>query len=121
MILIVAGSRTFENDDVVFGCLDRLSADIDMIIHGGCPTGPDAIADAWAWRCEHEVKRFPADWKKHGRAAGPIRNREMAKFGTHLLAFWDGNSPGTKSMIDIAEEYDVQTIIVRTDQCHPAT
>ncbi len=40
-----------------------------------------------------------ADWKRHGRAAGPIRNNEMAKMSDACIAFWDGLSPGTRSAI----------------------
>ena len=43
---------------------------------------------------------FPADWDKHGRAAGPIRNKQMADYADVLIAVWDGKSRGTKNMID---------------------
>lgn len=55
---------------------------------------------------EDRILRYPADWDKHGRAAGPIRNREMLKLGNPhvVLAFherpWD--SKGTVDMVEIA-------------------
>lgn len=48
------------------------------------------------------LKQFPADWDKHGKRAGYLRNAEMADYADALLAFWDGKSKGTKHMIDTA-------------------
>ena len=48
----------------------------------------------------YETELFPADWKTHGRKAGPIRNKQMADYGEMLIAFWDGKSSGTKNMIE---------------------
>jgi hypothetical protein len=42
---------------------------------------------------------FPADWNKFGKSAGHVRNQAMADYADILLAFWDGKSTGTKSMI----------------------
>ena len=49
------------------------------------------------------VKRVPANWEKFGRSAGHRRNAEMAQYADGLVAFWDGLSPGTRSMIDLAK------------------
>ena len=57
----------------------------------------------------------PADWDKHGKAAGPIRNAEMAEVADALIAFWDGQSRETKSMIDLARKKGLQVAIVRYD------
>lgn len=54
------------------------------------------------------VERHPADWERHGKRAGYLRNREMAELGADLvLAFWDGQSKGTMHMVDLAEEYGI--------------
>ena len=58
---------------------------------------------------------YPADWERHGRAAGPIRNEEMAEVSDALIAFWDGKSRGTKSMIEIAMRKGLQVAVVRYD------
>lgn len=83
--------RVVEKYDV---CLHR--NDI-RIIHGGCPTGVDAIAGVLARKLELECQVFPADWDKHGKAAGPIRNREMAQIADILVLLWDGKSRGSKN------------------------
>lgn len=52
---------------------------------------------------------------RHGRAAGPIRNEEIAEVSDALIAFWDGKSRGTKSMIEIARRKGLQVAVVRYD------
>ena len=60
--------------------------------------------------------KFPADWKTYGKTAGPIRNKQMAEFASQqtgmLIAFWDGKSRGTGSMIRLAKEYGLEVHIV---------
>ncbi len=43
---------------------------------------------------------MPAEWGKHGNSAGPIRNREMAKYADMAIVLWDGYSPGAKNMVE---------------------
>lgn len=99
--LIIAGSRgcrvsSEEISDAVFA----MGISISEVVCGMCDDSPDVDGADWAARWGIPVKQFPADWKKHKRAAGPIRNREMAEYATHLLAFWDGSSRGTADMIN---------------------
>ena len=58
------------------------------------------------------VKSFPADWSKHGKSAGPIRNREMAEYADALVAIWDGKSKGTKNMIDTAKKLGLKVFVL---------
>lgn len=64
-------------------------------------------ADTFAIRYadEHRLTKilFPANWKYHHRFAGFLRNEDMLSIATHLVAFWDGKSSGTKHMIEIAQ------------------
>lgn len=77
--------------------------DVTWFVHGGASYGTDYNARFYIER-NNELRDkqliFWADWKTYDRAAGPIRNKEMAEFGDFLLAFWDGKSTGTKNMID---------------------
>lgn len=66
----------------------------------GAARGADSLGELFAKENNIPVKQFPADWNAHGRAAGPIRNRQMAEYADVLIAFWDGKSPGTKNMIE---------------------
>ena len=55
---------------------------------------------------------FNADWNKHGRAAGPMRNKQMADYADVLIAVWDGQSKGTKNMIDQMNKLNKPVFIV---------
>lgn len=59
------------------------------------------------------MKRFPAKWKEYGKAAGFVRNSEMADYSDMLIAFWDGKSKGTKNMIDNAKKKKVKVKVVK--------
>lgn len=68
-----------------------------VLMHGACETGADGLARIWGTAFDLEgaviVEPHPADWNKHGKAAGPIRNSEMVKLGADLvIAFWDGRT-----------------------------
>jgi hypothetical protein len=67
------------------------------IVSGGAK-GVDASAEWFAEVGKRPFKLFPADWDKHGKSAGPLRNREMAQYGDALLLIWDGKSPGSANM-----------------------
>lgn len=105
MKLIIAGSRTIGPS--VEGILELLYlsnaidndrwCDLKEVISGGA-TGVDSAAKKFAEWCEIPFKEFPADWTAHGKAAGPIRNKQMAEYGDVLLLIWDGESRGSASM-----------------------
>jgi hypothetical protein len=103
MKLIVAGSRTIPVDfNFVWQSISSLVAyrsEVEELVSGGCPNGPDKAAKDLAqfhWHCKY--KEFPAVWDLHGKAAGPIRNRQMAEYGDALLLIWDGKSRGSTNM-----------------------
>jgi hypothetical protein len=93
--LIIAGGRhyVFTQEDI-----DRLNAieRIDCVVSGGC-SGADKQGEIYAQKNGIPVDVFTADWKTHGRAAGPIRNRQMASYATHLAVFSGGS--GTANMV----------------------
>jgi predicted Rossmann fold nucleotide-binding protein DprA/Smf involved in DNA uptake len=60
------------------------------------------------------VNRFPADWNKHGRGAGMIRNRLMAHNADALIAVWDGVSSGTDNMISLAKVRGLKVFVYIT-------
>jgi hypothetical protein len=70
------------------------------IVSGGAE-GVDTIAIEWAKANHLPVNVFPADWSKHGKSAGPIRNAEMAKYADALICIrWD-YSKGSKNMAEL--------------------
>lgn len=125
--VIIAGSRDFDDfPKLMDSCTDILSQiteqhnDLDKIrIVSGTARGADRLGEQYAKIAGHGVSRFPADWDTFGRAAGYVRNTQMAKYAIAdrnygvLIAFWDGKSKGTKHMIDLAEKNGLEVHIVR--------
>ena len=110
MKTIIAGSRDFYDYDKMLETLARVPWPITEVISGNAK-GADQMGEWWAQEREIPVRVFPANWAQHGKAAGHIRNQEMAKVGDCLVAFWDGKSPGTKSIIEYALKRNLQTIV----------
>lgn len=77
--------------------------EITEVVSGG-GGNVDRSALEFARVCGYPSTVFYPGWGKHGKAAGPMRNREMAKYADALIHFWDGKSKGTKNMIEEAEE-----------------
>lgn len=101
--VIVAGSRGIYNYNVVANAINESKFKIDELVCGGAQ-GVDLLGKKYAEKHGIPVKMFPADWDTHGKAAGYLRNKEMAEYATHLIAIWDGESRGTKMMIDLAKK-----------------
>ena len=103
--VIIAGTRTFDNYSLLCEYADfKLSRVEDSIeIVSGGAKGADALGEEYAEERGYYIKRFPADWKAYGKKAGPMRNKAMAEYADALLAYWDGQSRGTKNMIEEAE------------------
>jgi len=99
MKLAIVGSRTFNDYEMVKDSLKDLT--ITEIVSGGAK-GADALAEKFAKVNNIPVKIFKPDWAKYGRGAGPVRNKQIVEYADKVIAFWDGESKGTKSSIDLA-------------------
>lgn len=113
MRVIVAGSRHYDQktaEALVVQAVEQcgFSDSIAEVIHGGA-RGIDAAANVLKSRWPVTV--FPADWDRHGKAAGPIRNTEMAKAADALIAIWDGQSRGTADMIQKARAHGLRVFV----------
>lgn len=111
MKIIIAGCRTVRDQQIVRDAVEEsgLVGQMTELVHGGC-RGVDSIAH-YQFEGIVPVKVFLADWGKHGKAAGPLRNAEMAKYADALIAIWDGNSRGTKNMIHEMEKLGKKVFI----------
>ena len=65
--------------------------------------GADALAIDYADKHKLTKILFPANWKRYPLVAGFLRNEEMLSVATLLVAFWDGESTGTRHMIEITK------------------
>lgn len=111
--IIVAGTRTFDDYPLLSAWIDSLQVSYgDITIISGAAPGADRLAELYAERNEVPIKVYPADWNRHGRAAGPLRNQQMCEVGDALLAFWDGQSRGTANMIKLAEAKGIPVYLV---------
>lgn len=113
MRLLVCGDRNWTSVESVLSQIELLNP--SLIIEGEA-RGADSIAREVAIHLGIPVLKFPADWSKHGKAAGPIRNAQMLKEGRpdFVLAFHHNieESKGTKNMIMIAEKAGIPTKVI---------
>lgn len=79
----------------------------------GCAQGADAHGETVARSMGIPVSRFPADWKQYGKSAGIRRNAQMAEYADALIAVWDGESRGTKNMIELASARGLLVFVYR--------
>lgn len=108
---IIAGGRDFDGYNFLKENIDKLDITITEVVSGKCQ-GVDLFGEKYAKENEIKIKEFPANWKQFGKAAGPIRNGEMAKYADTLIAFWDQKSKGTKSMIDLAKKNGLTVYVI---------
>lgn len=97
--LAVVGSRNFVDYEYMCQMLDWF--EIKKIISGGA-NGADSLALKYAEDHRYDYQEFPAEWTKHGRSAGFIRNKLIVDACDEVVAFWISKSKGTKHSIDLA-------------------
>lgn len=112
--VVIFGTRTFRDyklfEKEVTKFLDRVMKEEGLpqeriYIVEGEASGADKMAVRYALEYGYEYKPFPADWKTYGRRAGMIRNEDMSVEARWGIGFWDGQSVGTKGMINICKKY----------------
>lgn len=109
MRVLVCGGREFDDQKLMHGLLDKLKPIIDCVIHGNA-WGADSLASQWAASRGVEQEAYPADWRSHGMAAGPIRNRQMLVEGKPDIVFAFPGGRGTDNMIQQALASHVLTL-----------
>ncbi len=98
MKVIIAGSRIIADLALVKRAVKESGFKITTVV-SGCARGVDKLGEQMAKELGVPVERYPADWLKYGRSAGAIRNSQMAKAASALVAVWRNSSPGTDNMI----------------------
>jgi hypothetical protein len=112
MRILVTGGRDFSARDLLCRTLDRLHAEhhFTLLIHGDA-RGADRLGGEWAKERSIEVLACPADWRRHGRGAGPKRNRQMLEENPDLVVAFPGGA-GTRNMVEIARKAGIEVIVV---------
>lgn len=114
MNIAIVGSRNFSDYGYLKEKLDSFLEDKnlnDILIVSGGAKGADQLAEKYANEKNISTMIFLPDWKQFGRSAGFIRNADIIKNSDTVIAFWDGESNGTKNSIDLGRKKDKKIII----------
>jgi len=109
--LLVTGGRTYWDEEELYRVLDEIAEDrnISVLIHGDA-AGADTLAGSWAEDRGIPIIAVPADWNRHGRRAGPIRNRLMLEQCSPDLVVAFPGGRGTRDMIKISKAAGIEVI-----------
>jgi hypothetical protein len=115
MKVIVAGSRGFTDEALLFATLDKAFGGVldKVTVISGTARGADQLGEKWAISRGVKLERYPADWDGLGKKAGIVRNHAMGDISTHAILFWDGVSRGTVDMRDYALSKGLWVKVVR--------
>lgn len=98
MKIAVVGSR-----DITVPDIGRYISDCEEIVSGGAK-GVDSCAASYAKENGRKLTVFLPQYERYGRAAPIVRNKEIVDYADKIVAFWDGKSKGTLSVIKYAEK-----------------
>jgi hypothetical protein len=111
MKLAIVGCRWFNDYELLCITMEDIKINIknewswrfiNKIISGGAK-GTDTLAERYAKEKGYNFREFPANWNKHGKQAGYLRNIQIVDNADFIIAFWDRESKGTKHTIDLAK------------------
>ena len=114
MRVIVCGGRDYDDTDFLNRTLNHFVPELSTVIQGDA-RGADRLAKDWADTNGIQCESFPADWRTHGRAAGPIRNKEMLKSGADRVVAFPGGR-GTQNMVDQSLKAGVEVYQLMADK-----
>lgn len=113
--VVIAGSRdtspTLDELDKLFSLTEFPIKLIEEVV-SGTAKGVDQAGELWALERGIPLKQFPADWQKHGKAAGPIRNREMAEYADAAIVIVNNQSKGSLNMVDQMTQLEKFHVVV---------
>ncbi len=98
MKIAIIGSRSVTVENI-----GAYIADAEEIVSGGA-AGVDRCAAEYARQRGIKLTEFLPEYERYGRAAPIVRNKQIVDYADHVVAFWDGNSKGTPSVINYAKK-----------------
>ncbi len=122
--ILICGGRTQLNYDDVEKCVSEVLQEnqlTDIEVVSGCCKGVDLLGEEFAHKHNQPVAQFPAEWKKYGRGAGIIRNKQMLEYiasfeNSLVIAFWNGTSKGTGYTVTQAKKMGIRVYIYHYDE-----
>ena len=112
--VIIAGGRDFNNYDLLKKKVNKiLSNKSEIEIVSGTANGADKLGERYAKEFNLNLKQFPADWNKHGKRAGYLRNKDMSIYADACICFWDSKSKGTEHMINLAKSQGIPLRVIK--------
>lgn len=117
MKVIIAGSRSITNHNVIinsiYDSMKESGFEITEVV-SGMAKGVDTMAAWWATSQKLPLKKFYPDYAhRSGKIAPILRNTEMALYADALIAIWDGESRGTKHMIEYMRDKMMKPVFVK--------
>ncbi len=113
MRVVVFGGRDFNNHHMAFKALDIIDEKYGItLVIDGVAAGADKLGHDWACYREKETLRFPAQWAKYGRSAGPIRNRQMLEEGKPDMGVAFPGGTGTEDMKSVLKAAGIKVLNV---------
>ena len=106
MKIAAIGSRSVKISDI-----GKYISDADEIVSGGA-VGVDSCAEEYAKSNGLKLTVFLPQYEKYGRAAPIVRNKKIVDYADKIIAFWDGKSKGTLSVIKYAEKVGKECKII---------
>ena len=126
MRVIIAGSRSIKNYDEIVRAVEESDFTITEVVSGGAK-GVDTLGEKFAIENNISFTVYKAEWKKlegvepkfvkdgpygfYNVNAGRVRNEKMGDYADALIAVWDGESRGTKHMIDYMKKLKKKVFI----------
>lgn len=115
MRTIIAGSRDIADFAAVEAAVNASKFQVSTVLSGAA-RGVDRLGEIWARRNGRAVEQYPADWDRHGKRAGYLRNAEMVDNAQALIAVWDGTSRGTAHTIRLARAAKLKVFVFIPDK-----
>lgn len=116
--ILVCGSRTFTNWELMNCTLNEANqrSEVSRVIHGGA-AGADRMGGRWGKLMALDVLEVLPQWGKYGISAGYKRNITMLdmlemEMLDEVVAFWDGESRGTKHTIENANHRELEITVI---------
>ncbi len=107
MKIAIIGSRGISVSNIE----DYLPSDCEEIVSGGAK-GVDSCAAEFAKKKGLRLTEFLPQYDKYGRAAPIVRNKEIVDYADSVIAFWDGSSKGTLSVIEYCKKRGVSCRVI---------